>query len=147
MKRKLLLWQKKIFSSIFLVLGIFLIFLALIVYIVQSKEIEVTAQVINKFCALEYNRSISLKEMRCRVDVKFQTKSGQTIETTVTDAFPSEITEISPNRSTIQLRYLQDEPYNPNKQTNYMTRNTFVGFIAGGITLMIVSLLFLKAEM
>jgi hypothetical protein len=118
--------------------GGFLVLIALVVYPFQGSQIEVTAQILNRTCHTNFNLATQQHEIRCDLNVRFRTKSGQVVSTTVGGALSSEINSRD-GRETIQLRYDSGDPKSPYKQSNYMPIGVFIGLLVGGLVVIAYS--------
>ena len=109
-----------------IVVGVFMLFIALGVYSSQGSQLRVTAAVLSEHCHQQYDPAYGAEETRCDASVRFTTRSGQVIRTTVTDAFPYEFSHRPGRLTTIQLRYDSVDPADPDKQSNYMSVGEFL---------------------
>lgn len=118
--------QARVAGTVLLLVGAFMIFLALGVFLTQGSQIRVTATVLSEHCQYQYDFGApAASGTRCDALVRFTTRSGQVIRTTVTDAFPYEFSHRPRRPTTIQLRYDSDDPIQPYKQSNYMSVGEF----------------------
>ena len=106
------------------VIGVVMAGTALIVFFSQGSQIKVTAQVLTKRCGPKWDLATRMTETRCDASVRFTTRTGQVIVTTITDAFASEFTQRG-RYDTIELRYDSNDPAQPYKESNYMDPTTF----------------------
>ena len=118
--------------------GLFVL-IALIVYPFQGSQIEVTAQILTQTCHTNFNFATHQHEVRCDLDVRFRTRSGEVVTTTVGGALLSEINSRD-GHTTIQLRYDPSDPKSPYKQSNYMPIGAFLGLLVGGIAVIAYSI-------
>jgi hypothetical protein len=109
-----------------LLLGAFMILIALGVFLTQGSQVRVTATVLSERCHRQYDLATSSDETRCDASVRFATRSGRVITTMVTDAFPYEFSHRPGRPTTIQLRYDTSDPASPYKQSNYMSVGVFL---------------------
>jgi Protein of unknown function (DUF3592) len=121
-----------------LLCGAVLVLVALSVFLTQGSQIRVTAVVLSERCHPQVDLATGVGETRCDVAARFTTKSGQVINTTVTDAYRSEIRHEPGEPATIQLRYDSSDPSQPFKQSNYMSAGQFalvlgLGVLASGL--------------
>jgi hypothetical protein len=101
-----------------LVVGAFMIMIALGVFLTQGSQIRVTAGVLAEHCQSQYDLAVNSNATRCDASVQFTTRSDQVIRTSVTDAFPYEFSHRPGRPTTIQLRYdSADRPSLSNKAT------------------------------
>jgi hypothetical protein len=100
--------------------------IALGVFLTQGRQVRVTATVLSEHCHLQSDLATGAQETRCDGSVRFTTRSGQIITTTVTDAFPYEFSHRPGGHRTIQLRYDSSDPADPYKQSNYMSVGVFL---------------------
>ena len=129
----------KIARALLIAMGGLLVFIALIVYPFQGSQIEVTAQVLTQKCYTNFNFAMQQHEVRCDLAVRFRTKTGEVITTTVGGALASEINSRD-GRETIQLRYDPNDPKSPYKQSNYMPFGVFIGLLVGGLAAIVYSI-------
>ena len=133
-------------SKIFLIFcGAVLILIALFVYLTQNSQKEVTAQILNEKCRTVYYQSSFSNQTLCDLKVSYNTKDGKVIQTNVSKALPTEITKNPGKPDTIQLRYNSSDPYNPYKQSNYMSLGTFIGLLVGGILIFFLAFIINRA--
>lgn len=111
---------------------------ALIVYLGQGSQIRVTAPVLSERCHQQRDLATFQLETRCDASVRFETRAGQVVTTTITDAFPSEFSGRG-RYKTIVLRYDSSDPTHPYKQSNFMTPAAFVVILAVGCAVMILA--------
>jgi hypothetical protein len=126
-----------------LIVGALMLLIALGVFLTQGSQIRVTATVLSEHCHPQVDAATGVSETRCDASVRYTTRSGQVIATTVTDAFPDEFAHRPGSPTTIQLRYDSGDPANPNKQSNYMSVGVFVLVPALGVMASAVGTLWL----
>jgi hypothetical protein len=117
--------QARVWGTVLLLIGAVMILIALGVFLTQGSQIRVTATVLSESCQSQYDPAVFTYETRCDASVRFTTRSGQLISTTVTNAFPYEFSHRLGRPTTIQLRYDSDDPTQPFKQSNYMSVGEF----------------------
>jgi hypothetical protein len=122
----------RVFGIVMLLVGAMLILISLGVFLTQGSQIEVTATVLSEHCHSQYDLALSTSQIRCDASVRFATRSGQIIRTTVTDAFPYEFGHRPGLPTTIQLRYDSTDPADPFKQSNYMPVGEFLPLLGAG---------------
>jgi hypothetical protein len=117
--------QVRFFRIAAFCLGLLFLLIALTVFTTQGSQIEVRAQVLSERCHNAFDPGDGQTETRCNLAVRFTTRSGQLIRTSVGDAFKSEISYAG-NRQVIELRYESNDPSAPFKQSNYMSVQIFI---------------------
>ena len=117
--------------------GLLMAGIALAVFLTQGSQVRVVARVLSERCHprddLAYPGSV---ETRCDAAVRF-TAGGRIITTTVTDAFPSEFSGSGRFR-TIDLRYDNNDPAQPFKQSNDMPAATFIVLLVSGSAVLLL---------
>jgi hypothetical protein len=124
------LWR--IYGAIMLVVGAVMLLVALSVFLTQGSQILVTGTVVSKHCHPQLDLATGAGETRCDGAVRYRTRVGQIVATSVSDAFPYEFRHRPGMPTTIQLRYNSDDPTDPFKQSNYMSTGQFVLVLAIG---------------
>jgi uncharacterized BrkB/YihY/UPF0761 family membrane protein len=125
--------QARVSGTVLLLTGAVMILVALGVFLTQGSQIRVTATVLSENCHSQYDLAVHTDETRCGAAVRFTTRSGQLISTTVTDAFPYEFSHRPGRSTTIQLRYDSSDPTQPFKQSNYMSVGEFCIVLGIGV--------------
>lgn len=124
--------QNRLLGSVLLLIGAVMILIALGVFLTQGSQIRVTANVLAEHCHPQYDPVVHTNETRCDATVRYASRSGQIIKTTVTDAFPSEFSHRLGRPTTIQIRYDSNDPAQPFKQSNFMSVGEFVVLLGIG---------------
>jgi len=126
--------QGRVAAIVLLSVGAVMILIALGVFLTQGSQIRVTATVLSENCGYQYDFGApAASGTRCNASVRFTTRSGQVIRTTVTDAFPYEFSQRAGRPTTIQLRYDSSDPTQPFKQSNYMSAGQFLIVLGIGL--------------
>jgi hypothetical protein len=126
--------QGRVAATVLLLIGALMILVALGVFLTQGSQIRVTATVLSEHCGYRYDFGAPASSgTRCDASVRFTTRSGRVIRTTVTDAFPYEFSHRAGRPTTIQLRYDSSDPTQPFKQSNYMSVGEFLIVLAIGL--------------
>jgi hypothetical protein len=124
-RRGLTKGQIRFYRIVSFCFGLFFLLIALTVFTTQGSQIEVRAQVLSEQCHNAFDPADGQTETRCNLAVRFTTRSGQVVSTSVGDAFESEISYAG-NRQVIELRYDSNDPSQPFKQSNYMSVQIFI---------------------
>jgi hypothetical protein len=124
-RRGLTKGQIRFYRIVSFCFGLFFLLIALTVFTTQGSQIEVRAQVLSEQCHNAFDSADGQTETRCNLAVRFTTRSGQVVSTSVGDAFESEISYAG-NRQVIELRYDSNDPSQPFKQSNYMSVQIFI---------------------
>jgi hypothetical protein len=125
--------QNRVLGTVLLVFGAVFVVIALSVFLSQGSQIRVTATVLSEQCHYQYDAGApSASGTRCDAPVRFATRSGQVIRTTITDAFPYEFSHRPGRPTTIQIRYDSSDPTQPDKQSNYMSVGVFAMLVGIG---------------
>jgi hypothetical protein len=118
--------------------GLLLVVVALGVFLTQGSQVRVVAHVLSERCQLRIDPADPVgPETRCDAAVRFTTATGRVITTTVTDAFSSEFSGSGRSR-TIDLRYDENDPEQPFKQSNDMPAATFISLLASGAVVLLL---------
>ncbi|HEY7147672.1 MAG TPA: DUF3592 domain-containing protein [Streptosporangiaceae bacterium] len=118
------------------VCGLVLLCVGLRVFLTQGSQIRVTAVVLAQRCHSQFDSGDNQTEIRCDAVVSFIARGGQVIITAVTDAFAAEIKRTGQVK-TIELRYDANDPWHPDKQSNYMSAGIFTLLLAvSGVALL-----------
>jgi hypothetical protein len=125
--------QVRFFRIASFCVGLLFLLIALTVFTTQGSQIEVRAQVLSEQCHNAFDPADGQTETRCNLAVRFTTRSGQVIRTSVGDALESEISYAG-NRQVIELRYDPNDPGQPFKQSNYMSVQIFIFLMILGCT-------------
>jgi hypothetical protein len=113
-------------GTVMLLVGAVLVLVGLSVFLTQGSQIPVTATVMYEHCHPQADLATGSGENRCDAAVRYETRAGQVINTTVTDAFPYEFRHRPGKPPTIRLRYSTSDPAHPFKQSNYMSAGEFL---------------------
>lgn len=129
------LWR--FLGAAMLAVGLLMVLLALTVYLTQGSQIQVTATVAAEHCHQQFDVGTGSTDTRCNAAIRYPTRTGQVIRTTVTDALPEEFRHVPGEPTTIEIRYDPSDPAGPNKQSNYMPLDQFllvlgIGCVATG---------------
>src|SRR5215475_8105685 len=123
----------RVWGTVLLAFGAVFVLIALTVFLTQGSQIRATATVLSEQCHYQYDAGApSASGPRCDAPVRFTTRSGQVIRTTITDAFPYEFRHRPGQPTTIQLRYDSSDPTQPYKQSNYMSAGVFAMLLGIG---------------
>jgi hypothetical protein len=122
----------KIIGASLLLLGIFIVLIALFIFLTQGSQVRVTATVLSERCHQVTEADEVTVDTRCDASVRFTTQSGRAIRTMITDAFPYEFNYRPGLPTTIQLRYFTSDPTAPMKQSNYMSVGEFLALLGFG---------------
>ena len=124
----------RFFGTVMLLAGAVLVLVGLSVFLTQGSQIPVTATVMDEHCHPQTDLGTGSRETRCDAAVRYEDRSGQVINTTVTDAFPYEFRHRPGKPPTIRLRYSTSDPAHPFKQSNYMSAGEFLLLLGlGGV--------------
>ena len=129
--------QIRFVGAAMLLVGAVMVLIALGVLLTQGSQIPVTGTVLSERCHAQFDPATHQSETRCDAAVRFTTRTGRVITTTVTDAFPYEFHHKPGQPATIRLRYDSNDPAHPYKQSNYMSVGQFllvlgIGAVAAG---------------
>jgi hypothetical protein len=126
------LWR--FFGAAMLLVGAILLMVALGVFLTQGSQIQVTGTVLSEHCHPQFDLGTGATETRCDAAVRYTTRAGRVITTTVGDAYPYEFRHRPGTSPTILLRYDSNYPADPFKQSNYMSVGEFALVLGlGGI--------------
>ena len=121
-------------GAVMLVAGALMLMVALGVFLTQGSQIRVTGTGLSEHCHPRPDLATGTGETRCDAAVRYTTRTGRVITTTVSDAFPYEFRHRPGMPPTIQLRYDSNDPGDPFKQSNYMSVGEFLLVLGlGGI--------------
>ena len=109
-----------------------MVLVALIVFLTQGSQLQVTATVLSEHCHKQFDVATDASETRCDAAVRYTTVTGRIDRTTINDAFRDEFNHPQGKPATIRLRYDRDYPADPFKQSNYMPAWTFVTLLGLG---------------
>lgn len=117
--------------------GLLLVLVALTVFLTQGSQIHATATVTAEHCHPRFGLGTQTTSTRCDAAVRYTTRTGRVIRTTVTDAFPAEPRHVAAGATTIDIRYVASDPSSPFRQSNYIPLGQFLlalglGLIATG---------------
>ena len=124
-RRGLTRGQIRFYRIVSFCFGLFFLLIALTVFTTQGSQIQVRAQVLSEQCHSAFDLGDEQTETRCNLAVRFTSRSGQVVSTSVGDALESEISYAG-NRQVIELRYDSNDPSQPFKQSNYMSVQVFI---------------------
>lgn len=116
-----------------LAVGLLMVLVALTVYLTQGSQIHATAVVTAEHCHSQFDPGTRTAGARCEAVIRFTTRTGRVIRTTVTDAFPTEFRHIAGGPTTIGIRYQASDPSSPFKQSNYMPLGQFLLVLGLGL--------------
>jgi hypothetical protein len=123
----------RFFGAAMLLVGAVLLVVALGVFLTQGSQIQVTGTVLSEHCHPQFDLGTGATETRCDAAVRYTTRTGLVMTTTVVDAFPYEIRHQAGTPATIQLRYDSNYPADPFKQSNYMSVGQFALVLGLGV--------------
>jgi hypothetical protein len=118
------LWR--FLGAAMLAAGLLMIMVALVVYLSQGSQIQATATVTAEHCHPQFDLGTQTTGTRCDAAIRFTTRTGRAIRTTVTGAFPEEFRHVAGGPTTIGFRYDASDPASPYKQSNYMPLAQFL---------------------
>ena len=129
------LWR--FLGAAMLAVGLLMVLLALTVYLTQGSQIQVLATATAEHCHQQFDVGTGSTGARCDAAIRYTTRTGRVIRTTVTDAFPAEFRHVPGGPTTIEIRYDPNDPASPYKQSNYMPLDQFllvlgIGCVATG---------------
>lgn len=125
------LWR--FLGAAMLAAGLLMVLVALTVYLTQGSQIRATATVTSMHCHPQFDLGTQTTSTRCEAAIRYTTRTGRVIRTTVTDAFPTEFRHVQGGATTIGIRYLASDPSSPFKQSNFMPLGQFLLVLGLGL--------------
>jgi hypothetical protein len=124
--------QNRILWTAILVLGALIMLLPLGIFLSQNSQTLVTATVLSEQCHSQYEVATHTTETVCNATVRFATRSGQVIRTTVSGAFPYDFSHPAGQPATISLRYDSSNPDQPVPQSSYLSLTSLLVLLGLG---------------